>query len=710
MRLRSVPSGRAIAAATGAIVLAAGLLWWPRAVAFPPPGTLRGANVLLVTIDTLRADRLGAYGATHATPSLDALAAAGVRFTRAYAHAVMTLPSHASLLTGQVPPRHGVRNNGTFRLGSEADTVAERLKHAGYRTGAFVGAFVLDRRFGLAQGFDTYDDRLREESALDFRIAERPAHEVLSAASDWVHAQPGGSPWFAWVHLFDPHTPYVAASPSSGDAYTDEVLRVDREVGSFLQALRASGRLDRTLIVVTADHGESLGEHGEATHGLFAYESTLRVPLIIAGPGIGKGVVDHPTSHVDLTATLLALVGARDAALDGRSLSGAVAQSRPIYFEALDAQLTRDWAPLTGLISGNWKYIDLPVPELYDLGADRGEATNLAEQDAGRRRALEKELAQWERASGDSTRVALDDEAAARLKALGYASASGRPSAIREYTAADDPKTLLPVHRTFMAALDRAERNETEEALRDLRQVIAARPSFTGAYTAAASILIGAGRAPEAVRMLLAARNGGVTSPDVDRRLAAAYVSTGQFEQAVALLRGLTAPPTEDFEALNLMGVALLQTGQAQDARRMLKRAIELDPTSAGVWTNLGLLEIRAGGRADAAAAFRRAVEIDPGAVDAWRGLGAAAMSATDARGAIEAWTRAVALEPEDSTTLFNLCVVLAEVAPRDALPYLDRFLALSNVESRDRVRIAAIRGEILRTQKTPGAPQGARR
>lgn len=677
---------------------------------FPPPGTLRGANVLLVTIDTLRADRVGAYGATYATPALDALAAAGIRFTRAYAHAVMTLPSHASLLTGQVPPRHGVRNNGTFRLGSEADTLAERLKHAGYRTGAFVGAFVLDRRFGLAQGFDTYDDRLHEGSALDFRIAERPAPEVLASASEWIRARPDGSPWFAWVHLFDPHTPYVASSPSTGDAYTDEVIRLDREMDAFLQTLRASGHLNRTLIVVTADHGESLGDHGEATHGLFAYESALRVPLVIAGPGIGTGVVDHPTSHVDVTATLLSLLGARDTALDGRSLSGAVAERRPIYFEALDANLTRNWAPLTGVISGDWKYIDLPVPELYDLGADPGEATNLAEQDIDRRRALEKELAQWERAAGDSTRVAVDVEAAARLRALGYASASGRSSAAREYTAADDPKTLLPVHRTFMAALDRAERHETDEALRELRQVIAARPSFTGAYTAAASILIGAGRAPEAVRMLRAAPHDGLSSPEVDRRLAAAYISTGEFEEAVALLRALTSAPTEDFEALNLMGVALLQTGRAQDARRMLKRAIDLDPTSPGVWTNLGLLEIRAGGRADAAAAFRRAVEIDPGAVDAWRGLGAVAMSAADPRSAIEAWTRAVALDPGDSATLFNLSVVLSEVSPAAALPYLDRFLALPDVEAPDRARVAAIRAEILRTQNAPGAPRGARR
>ena len=710
MRLRPVPYGRAVGAAAVVIALAAGLVWWPRPVTFPAPGALRGVNVLLITIDTLRADRLGAYGAADTTPALDGLAASGVRFTRAYAHAVMTLPSHASILTGQVPPRHGVRNNGAFRLGGEADTVAERLKHAGYETGAFVGAFVLDRRFGLAQGFDTYDDRLPEGSALDFRIAERPASEVLASASGWIRARPEGSPWFAWVHLFDPHTPYVTSSPSTGDAYRDEVLRVDHEIDAFLRTLRASGRLDRTLIVVTADHGEALGEHGETTHGLFAYESTLRVPLIIAGPGIRNGVVDHPTAHVDATATLLSLVGARDAALDGRPLTGTAAEGRPIYFEALDANLTRNWAPLTGVISGDRKYIDLPVAELYDLRADPGEATNLAEQDVDRRRALEKELAQWERAARDSTRMAVDVEAAARLRALGYAAVSGRPSAAREYTAADDPKTLLPVHRMFMAALDRAERNETNEALRDLQQVIAARPSFTAAYTAAASMLIDAGRAPEAVRMLRAARNDGLSSPDMDRRLAAAYMSMGDFEEAVALLGELTSAPSEDFEALNLMGVALLQTGKAQDARRMLKRAIDLDPTSAGVWTNLGLLEIRAGSRADAAAAFRRAVEIDPAAVDAWRGLGAAAMSASNPRGAIEAWTRAVALEPRDSATLFNLCIVLSEVSPRDALPYLDRFLALPTVDASDRARITAIRDQIARPHKAPGALSGPRR
>lgn len=272
-------------------------------------------------------------------------------------------------------------------------TLADRLKRAGYRTAAFVGAAVLDVRYGLDRGFDAYDDKYAEaRGAPDFYVVERRAPDVLRPALEWIldaRAAPG--PWFAWVHLFDPHAPYRAPHEYTTERspYDAEVAYTDRALSDALEQLRAGGQLDRTLIIVTADHGESLGEHGETTHGLFAYESTLRVPLIVTGPRIDASVLTRPAAHVDVMPTVLDLLGLEgEPGLDGRSIVDA-SDTAAIYFEALDASLTRDWAPLTGIVFRNWKYIDLPVPELYDLAADPAEERNLAAREPQRLRDME---------------------------------------------------------------------------------------------------------------------------------------------------------------------------------------------------------------------------------------------------------------------------------------------------------------------------------
>ena len=672
---------------------------------------MTGANVLLITVDTLRADRIGAYGSPHPTPALDSLARSGVVFRRAYTHAVMTLPAHASLLTGLVPPRHGLRTNGVSRLPPGIETVAERLRAAGYRTGAFVAAFVLDRRYGLDQGFDTYDDRLQERGARDFGVAERPAADVFGAALAWLRA-PADRPWFAWVHLFEPHTPY-AAPPRTGDPYTDEVLAVDAEIGRFVDALRRDGRLDRTLIVVTSDHGESLGEHGEATHGLFAYEATLRVPLIVAGPGVTPATIEAQVSHVEAAATLLSLTGAPGGGLDAPPLHGTLdaagAGRDGIYFEAMDANVTRGWAPLAGVIRGAWKYIDLPIAELYDVASDPDESINLAATDPDRRARLARETEAWQRgAHAAPERAAIDADAAARLRSLGYATASRAPSR-RAFTAADDPKTLLPLHERFMAALDAAERRDEVAALRELRALIAARAGFASAYTAAAALLIRRGEAPEAVRLLEQARADGIESAEVNERLGAALLASGEPGRAAAVLREVLEGAPGHADAWNALAVAYLQTGRTGEAREALTRALAAAPSAAGIWANLGFLEHGAGRHRDAAAAFRRATELDPDAADAWRGLGAAALDAGDVDTTVRAWTRALEIEPGDPATLFNLGVLLAKVAPGQARPYLERFLRLPGAAAEDRARVEALLGR-AGTNEAPGAPRDPRR
>ncbi len=249
-------------------------------------GAMKGYNVLLITIDTLRADRLGCYGSTAGlTPNLDRLAADGIRFDDVLAHVPMTLPAHASIFTSMYPTEHGVHDNGTFRLDAKLPTLTTILKEAGYHTGAFIGAFVLDARFGLNRGFDVYDDYLGEKRVLlSFIELERRAEAVIAPAEQWIREN-AQEPWFGWVHVFDPHAPYEAPSAfrsaHPGDLYGAEVAYVDDVIGSFLDRLRSAGLLSRTLVVVVGDHGESLGDHGERTHGTFAYNTTLRVPWIL---------------------------------------------------------------------------------------------------------------------------------------------------------------------------------------------------------------------------------------------------------------------------------------------------------------------------------------------------------------------------------------------------------------------------------------------
>ena len=293
---------------------------------------LAGSNVLLVTIDTLRRDRVGAYGSSaRLTPTLDGLAAAGVRVTRAYSHAPMTLPAHASILTGRIPVGHGIRTNGTYRLADDVPTLATVLGTAGYRSGAFVGAFVLDARYGLSRGFDHYDDRYPQSGRSSFAYAERRGADVVQAAGDWILAAPPQTPWLAWVHLFDPHAPYEAPIEyRAGRApYDAEVAYADAMIGRLIERLRAGHALDRTLIVITADHGESLGDHGETTHGLFAYDATLAVPLILTGTGLLPGVVEGTAGHADILPTLCDLLGVAPPRDARRSLARGRARAGP---------------------------------------------------------------------------------------------------------------------------------------------------------------------------------------------------------------------------------------------------------------------------------------------------------------------------------------------------------------------------------------------
>jgi arylsulfatase A-like enzyme len=529
-------------------------------------------NLLLVTIDSLRADR----ATERIMPALTDLAARGTRFERAYAHAPLTLPSHTSILTGLLPPEHGVRNNG-FRLDESVVTLAELLADAGYRTGAFVGASALDARFGLSQGFQEYDDRYDvpqpSGGTSTFRPGARLASAVLAQASAWIERQP--EPWFVWAHLRDP----LAAAT----VYEQAVSSADTALGDFLLSPARRDLLARTVIVVTADHGEGLGQHGERTHGVFAYEGTLRVPLVMAGPGVPQRVMSGPpVAHVDIAPTVLDLLGVGPRAFAGRTLKpaieGGTLAARSIYFEALDPALMRGGAPLTGVIHGRWKYIDLPIPELYDLLADPAERQNRATTDAAAVTELrDLTIALRTRpARADAAGALAEPEARTRLRSLGYVgSASWRLGASR---VEDDPKRLMPLHLAYESAIEMAG-PDPDKAIAQLRSILEQRPDFAAAIDALGALLLARGKTKEALTLLTQARAGGLRHRVITERLSATLLAMKDARGAAALLQPVIEAEDGAVDARFLLARALAAQGNVSDAAAHLETALKLDPT-----------------------------------------------------------------------------------------------------------------------------------
>lgn len=600
-------------------------------------GACRGCNVLLITIDTLRLDRVGAFGGTrHLTPTLDRLAGEGFRLTRAYASAPLTLPSHTSILTAVSPPAHGVRTNGLFRLGPKLPTLATILKSAGYRTGAFVGAFVLDARFGLTRGFDVYDDRYGEQHEGDqTEGAERRAADVIAPAFAWINQQStiDNQQWFAWVHLYDPHAPYRAPEPwaSQHEPYDAEVAYTDAMVGRLLDQLKGAGRLDRTLVVVAADHGESLGEHGERTHGTFVYDATMRVPWIVwSSNGAVRGAYDGLARLIDLAPTTLDLVGVEaPASFEGRSVARAIAQgggAATAYLEAMDANLTRGWAPLSAIVAGPRKLIDVPVPELYDLAADPAEQTNLYTRDAAGGRTLESLLrdarASLDARAAGAEKATLSADARQRLQALGYTASSADP-AQRVYTDADDPKTLTPVSNTLnddVAAFNGGDAS----AIGRVRAIVQAHPNFSTAYGELAAMQRRTGDLAGAIATLDACARRGAADPRSLVTLARDLGDAGQLERGSQVAEAVVAAHPDFVDAYNALGVIAMRAGRHDRAQAAFHKILELDPTSATAYANLAADDLQTRNLPAAIDALRQATTLDPRNFDALYNLGMA--------------------------------------------------------------------------------------
>ncbi len=639
--------------------------------------SLRGWNVLLVTIDTLRFDRVGAYGnALGLTPTLDRLAAEGQRAVTAYAHVPLTLPSHATLMTGMYPFSNGVHDNGSFRLDAGKPTLAKAFKAAGYRTGAFIGAFVLDARFGLNRCFDLYGERMIATGGAP-EVVQRPAEQVLSAAADWIlnAAAPSNpssltpNPFFAWVHLYDPHEPYAPPEPFrsryAADLYAGEVAYADASLGVFLDRLRAAGTLSRTLIVVAADHGESLGEHGERTHGLFAYDATLRVPLVFwAPPALAPGTLDGLARLIDVMPTILDLTGiAQPPGIDGRTLrssnEGATeADRRSSYFEALNANLTRNWAPLKGVIVDRLKLVDLPIPELYDLVSDPGETRNIYASQVEKARPLEQVLDGLSRGQSPVAPAIVDADAQARLRSLGYVVGSTAKPAVA-YTAADDPKRLVHLNQALDDAADQRTRGNTAAAIDILRQVIRERPEMTLAYDRLAFLLQATGQIGEAVTVLDGAARDGHADAALLRSLGWLLMTSGNLPRSASVLEALVKQDPNDLQAADALGQTYVRMRRPRDAETMFRRVLSASPNTAATWNNLGVLYVSEGRDQDAVDALSRAINIDPMLAGAHNTLGVAYARRGEREKAIGEWREALRIRPDFADARENLEQIL---------------------------------------------------
>lgn len=662
------------------------------------PGARR--NLLLVTLDTVRADHLGVYGASGArdstagaTPALDALARRGVRFAHADATVPLTLPSHATLLTGLLPLHHGLRQNGAGALDPGIDTLATALSRSGYRTAAFVGAFVLDRRFGLARGFETYDDeidrRAGEPQALE---AERSGRQVVDRALAWL-AQDDRRPFFLWVHLYDAHAPYEPPEPFrsrfSGDPYTGEVAEVDAEVARLVGELERRGLTASTVVAAVGDHGEALGEHGELTHGLLLYEGTLAVPWILVAPGeLPAGTIStEPVSTVDLAPTVAGLVGAvlrpPQGSLDGRDLTGALAAGAALPRAAIYAETEYPklfgWSALAALRSGPDKLIASPAPELFDLDRDPGEARNLLSDKRRETHTLTTQLAALRAtATAEPAAAPADAETRARLASLGYVTGSP-PSGPSAPTTAPDPKAMVALFRRLEEAKTELDLGRSANAAAQLEALLAADPQNPVFAQVLAGALRKSGQTKRAVPLYRQAVRAHPESVEGWYDLATALQETGETAEAIVALGEAIRRDPGHPEAHNAMGLALLARREPEPALAEFRRATELDSRNATAWNNLGNAARELGRADESAAAYRRATIVAPRFADPWNGLGALEVSTGHLAEAVASFDRALELDPRKHEVRLNRAIAwdLAGDRGRAAGGYRD-FLAAS--------------------------------
>ncbi len=649
-------------------------------------------NLLLITIDTLRADRVGFYGKERLkTPHLDALAEKSVVFTRAFANTPTTLPAHANILLGTAPAYHGVHDNANFIVRKEFLTLAEHLKSFGYSTGAFVGGFPLESRFGLTQGFDIYDDDFSHEEPGIEKGRERRAQLVVDKSLLWMTSQI--SPWFLWIHCFDPHDPYTPPEPYktlfAQNPYDGEVAYTDSVMGNLFSRLDESGLLSKTIVVFTGDHGESLGEHGEKTHGYLTYNTTLWIPLMIFVPGSEHRTISQNVSHLDIFPTVCDLLGIeKPVDLQGSSLlpllRGRRLKEEAIFFECLSPYYNMGWAPIIGYIRGNEKFTHSPIPELYDLDTDFDENKSLAGNTNLKK--YEKRLDQISRQlSSPESRKAeqrADRETLERLKSLGYL-ASLQGSKKHAFGPDDDVKTLLPYHNRSMEALELWRAGNAAGAVTALKEVITAKKNISTAYLNLAAIYRGLERADEAVIVLETGLEALPENYDLFSQLISYLYDAGRIDEVILAFESKNFDQIElDPVIWNYAGLAYWKKNELAKAIGCYNQSLAIDPEFAVPYVNLGNLyafDFRKTSKPEALEKavenFTKAIALDSSSSAAFHGLGVTFFYTKNFQKAITCLEKALVLDPGlDEALHFLGLACLAEKDYEQAYMYLMKY------------------------------------
>ena len=606
----------------------------PERVTLPP----RDANILLITLDTTRADHLSCYNPHGArTPHLDLLAARGVLFMHATAQVPLTLPSHACIMTGSYPPVHKLRDMQGFVLDKSHPTIASLTQAAGFRTAAFVGSRVLAKHFGIAQGFDTYDDDMgaeAKEGSLPGDLPERRAGVVTDRALDWLKQHAQGK-FFLWAHYYDPHAPYDPPEPYkhqyAKSLYDGEIAYMDEQVGRLLDGLDQLALTSRTLVIAVGDHGESLGEHGEATHGIFLYDATLHVPLIVAGPELPRGrVIDDQVRSIDIHPTVMDFLRLPPSSeAQGVSLwplmeQGTHVRSNYSYGETLYPRTSMGWSELRAMRTDAWKLILAPHPELYDLQRDPGEIQNLIAHHPAEADQLQKKI--WEAAGTQArtekvTAAPVDEQTRQELASLGYVN-GGSTREIQLGTDAPDPKDRIAVLGAMEQAGKLLSVHENGRVAQLMEQALLQDPGNPMGHLYLGMALERTGQLERAVAVYQDAIQRGISTDLIFARLGRLYLRLQQPEKAMeAMTRASQINPT-DLDNLRALGLTQLQLGRVNDADKTFQAIILQNDHYGAAYNGLGLVAIRRGDDDAARRNFQKAFELDPSDLEPLINLG----------------------------------------------------------------------------------------
>ncbi len=637
-------------------------------------------NILLITIDTLRYDRVSIYNDSFVnTPNIDKLAKKSAIFKRAFAHTPLTLPSHANILTGTTPLFHGISDNNRFRLDDKFLTIAEHLKENGYRTAAFTASFVLNEYFKLNQGFDFYSGPDKSNALI--------AEEVISPSISWIKNNKG--PWFLWIHIWDPHAPYSPPEPFKtrfrSDLYSGEVAYTDSQLGILFNYLEKARLMKDTSIIITGDHGEALGDHGEPEHGYFAYNETIHIPLIIYNSSLKRTRISKNVSHIDIFPTICEMTGVKiPGHIQGRSLipliRGDTNEEETIYFEAKSAYHSKGWAPLDGFIFKDMKFINLPIKELYDLKKDFSEKRNIISRVTISELfgTLNPLIARLTGADKNLSKKKIDPRALKKLKTFGYLTGVVQEKK-KIFKREDDLKILLPIQLKLTEGRALEKKGKFREALKIFREVLELKPDNISTYINLAELYHKTNRIKAALEII---GEGLIKSPlntDLLLRKGILLIVGNQLNRGEEILRNILLKDPDRGEAWNYLGISFFKKGLTEKALEAYRKSEDIDNTNPILFNNLGTLYLNSYLRdrspkmyENALINFQKALALDSKLSSALNGLGAAYKFSGNPQEAIRYWKSAIEYKSDFIQVYFNLAITLLETGKKaDALKYI---------------------------------------